>query len=984
MGKKKPTQRVTEYYTSIQYGICHGVVEKLVALRVNDKVIGKCSGINGPVVYIDQPELFGGVKKEGGLRGRMAWQDGSDDQLLDSYIASKKGRLPTDLPGYRGIATAYFTEWPTPSTAESIADESKLGSVLRGNSTAASFIRSAILSFFNALTRPAMKGFYWSANQPIVPPVHFRVTRIDRSWLPEIAAVPGDPDFEQQAICIAIDNSISMQIDNRIGIAKSATIELLRDLKKSAASATFDIRVVAWSASVQSIQRRNCTQADYDALIAFVNGLGTASGTDFTQAVSGLQSFYDGAQEKCRTFIFLTDGEPNNPATATSASNTLALTGANAYAFNLVLPNTTYTAMMDNTPADGVPVLTLSVASSYLKNLFRATSTTQIDMNPAHMIRECLVNTVWGLGLPESLLDESMFAEAAQTLFTEQFGLSMMWSRQSKVEEFISEILSHIQGTVYVNPMTGKICLKLIRNDYDASALEILTPSNSTVTSFKRRTPAEITNEINVTWTNPVSEKEEVISRQSLGSIVANNGEVVSDNRNYYGVRRAGLAAELCARDLAAATAPLSSAEVSANRQFSRMVPGDVVKLTDPENGANQIIMRIMKIDYGYVGSSDVKLTLTEDVFSYAKPRYIEPPSSGNPTQGQSPAPPDVAEVFTLNTYMNQSLSDGLDDLVDPETQVAFLIGTTQRDAFNVEVQQEAVTVTGDTEYQVVGEFDLIGLASLTEALVPEPVSELVLPVPENGAAPTPGSFAIIGPPGLPEALHEIALVSDFDRTTGLSTIRRGMMDTIPGDWPAGTPIRYLDQLTRFINPNMTVGGLTEEYRFHTRTSLGLLSDELAPVVSYAATQRLHAPTRPANVVVAGVAFGSLDGSALTDVEVTWANRNRLTEDAVLLGWDEPTVTPEVGQTVTVKLTDFETGITIAEYPGLSGTSYTFPAADRAYADVVVVSVVSERDGMESIQGHSVLIQFPDYLRTLEDSDDERGTETGDFRRTED
>ncbi len=114
MGKKKPTQRITRYYTSFQYAICHGVVDKLISIRVNDKIVGKCASLIGPVIYIDDEKLFGGDKKEGGLKGRLAWQAGTDDQLLDAYVASKKGKLPAQLPGYRGIATAFFTESPPP------------------------------------------------------------------------------------------------------------------------------------------------------------------------------------------------------------------------------------------------------------------------------------------------------------------------------------------------------------------------------------------------------------------------------------------------------------------------------------------------------------------------------------------------------------------------------------------------------------------------------------------------------------------------------------------------------------------------------------------------------------------------------------------------------------------------------------------------------------------------------------------------------
>jgi hypothetical protein len=52
----------------------------------------------------------------------------------------------------------------------------------------------------------------------------------------------------------------------------------------------------------------------------------------------------------------------------------------------------------------------------------------------------------------------------------------------------------------------------------------------------------------------------------------------------------------------------------------------------------------------------------------------------------------------------------------------------------------------------------------------------------------------------------------------------------------------------------------------------------------------------------------------------------------------------------------------------------------------VAVTVIAERDGLESIQGHVILVQFPDLVRVIEDGDDtdERGTETGESRRTED
>jgi len=973
VSRKKPKQRVTEYFTSIHYAVCHGPVEKLISIRVNDKVLGKCARLLGPVIYINAYDLFGGVKKEGGLVGRLAWQDGSEDQLLDPYVALKKGQPQTNLPGYRGIATAFFTETPM-GWSDYVDPPSLLKTVLSisgGSASPSGFFGAAYDAIVALFRRTRRRGFYWSANQPIIPPTHFRITRLDRTWRSDIAAIPGAVDVGEYAVCIAIDLSLSMAEGTRLDAAKSAAITLIKDLRDSENAATFDIRVVGWGGTATVLQYRNCTPDNYTALINFILSLSLRSATVFSKAVEGLQDFYDGAPKKCRLFVFLTDGEPNSPDDATAAGNTLAATGAEAYAFNIELANTVQTAKMDNTPSDGVPVFIREYGANYLGNLFRAASTQQIDMNPAHMIRECLTNSIWGLGLPDTALDMDMFEAAAETLFGERFGLSMIWTRQSGVQDFIGEILSHIQGTVYVNPMNGKICLKLIRNDYDVGTLDLLDPSNCKVTSFKRRTPAEVTNEIAVTWTNPNTEKEEVVTLQSLGSIVANNGEIVSDNRNYYGVRRADLAAELAGRDLAASTAPLSTAEVKANRAFSRKVPGDVVKLTDPENGAYELIMRIMKVDYGRPGDSEIQLTLTEDVFSYSKPRFILPPVSANTSAGKAPTPPTFAEIMTSNPYMNQTATNALDDLVDPEAQVAFFVASDNSDSFDVEVFQETSTSTGAVVFESIGEFNLVGRGPIVDLLPAEAESTIPLPATLAGELPEISGFALFGATGIPENRHEIALITGRDSLTGEWTLARGVMDTVPWEWPAGTPVRYFNVDTTLISPNADTYGSATDYRFQPRTSVGPLDAFDAPIITYTPTDRLYAPARPANVFVAGQDFGDVEAHLLTSVSVTWANRNRLTEGTVLLRWTEGTISPEAGQTTTVRLIDYYTGATIIDYPGLTGltgTSFSFDPVDRGTATRIRVAVLAVRDGFESIQGHEIELDF-NYGILLEDAD---------------
>jgi hypothetical protein len=83
------------------------------------------------------------------------------------------------------------------------------------------------------------------------------------------------------------------------------------------------------------------------------------------------------------------------------------------------------------------------------------------DANPAHIIRECLTDTVWGMGYPIANIDDTSFTEVADTLYSEGFGISLLWDRAIGLDEFIGTVLSHIDGSLYVDRQSGKFKLTL-------------------------------------------------------------------------------------------------------------------------------------------------------------------------------------------------------------------------------------------------------------------------------------------------------------------------------------------------------------------------------------------------------------------------------------------------------------------------------------------------------------------------------------------
>ncbi len=70
-GKDKCVTIGYSYYMGLHIGVCRGPVDELVAIEAGGKVAWTGSIKDNASTYIDAPNLFGGRKKEGGLRGPL-------------------------------------------------------------------------------------------------------------------------------------------------------------------------------------------------------------------------------------------------------------------------------------------------------------------------------------------------------------------------------------------------------------------------------------------------------------------------------------------------------------------------------------------------------------------------------------------------------------------------------------------------------------------------------------------------------------------------------------------------------------------------------------------------------------------------------------------------------------------------------------------------------------------------------------------------
>lgn len=522
------------------------------------------------------------------------------------------------------------------------------------------------------------------------------------------------------------------------------------------------------------------------------------------------------------------------------------------------------------------------------------------DANPMHIIRECLVNTDWGMGAATKFLDDAQMRQVADTLYTEGFGLSLMWAQQASIESFIAEILRHVNGTMCINPSTGKFHFKLIREDYVQATLPAFNRDQGTIRSSQRKGWDETVNEISVSWTNPESEEPEVVTVHDPANITI-QGAIVADSRDMYGIRNIGLATRVAMREIQAASKPLMQVDVDFDRSAFGLLPGDAIKLVDwKELNFSEIVMRVVTIDYGTPDSMVVRASLVEEVFGQPAVYTAQSPDRWQ-SSAEDPKPIVSWEVMTAPYFMVARLlgEARAQSLTYPAVYPVVMAAPEGSDT-NTYVQQAQRGNIAGTGPVWQNSYDRVpvGFATLVNILPIGVTGEVSLSGLKGRVYAEVGNYLFIGGQN-----GEICLITDT--SSGAIVVRRGCLDTSPRQWPAGTPVWITDDNRHGFDEELSAYGATQNYRLLPTTSKGQLQVSLAPVISGTMSDRPFRPYPPANVRVNGDLFPSAKQLPLA---FSWSERNRILETSVILPWDSGSVPAEPGTSYTLEVDAFVGG----------------------------------------------------------------------------
>lgn len=93
------------YYLGMQFAVCHGPVDALIGIRINEKPVGGSVTGTGYTI-VNNVNLFGGEEHgSGGMSGIVDWYEGDDTQTVNTYLDAK---ISGQVPAYRGVAHAVW------------------------------------------------------------------------------------------------------------------------------------------------------------------------------------------------------------------------------------------------------------------------------------------------------------------------------------------------------------------------------------------------------------------------------------------------------------------------------------------------------------------------------------------------------------------------------------------------------------------------------------------------------------------------------------------------------------------------------------------------------------------------------------------------------------------------------------------------------------------------------------------------------------
>ena len=563
-----------------------------------------------------------------------------------------------------------------------------------------------------------------------------------------------------------------------------------------------------------------------------------------------------------------------------------------------------------------------------------------LDANPAFFIYEMITHGLYGADLGYSSIDLDSFTSAAKTLFDEGLGISAVIDSSTTAGDVINDVKRVIQGALQTDPATGALKLRLIRNDYIIDELPLLDQSNiKNLSGFTRGSLDTAITEVKLKYTSIDDDFTErtVIAQNNALRIHKgdSDGQVVQMPM----ISTRDTAAKIVMREMASASVPLATCTAECNRGPALTEVGDVVRLSWPAEGVDNLVMRVTGVDLGAPQDGSVRLTLVQDVFGVFMSIYAD----------------GSERTWTKPTFQATDVTRF--DIID-----APVILTTNQTVGSVLVVAENPGVALDYQLQVRGGVD----SGYVDAGA-MPFTPLFSSTKAMGTGWTDANLVLSGPSAelssitqaeVRQGLGLMLIVSELGKewisyqttaagnstTVTLGLVNRGLFNTQPLSHRAGARVWAVSE--GFGVTDWQFGrSESVSIRMLPRTQTGVLDVDDAVVHSYSMVGSNVAPWTPGHVRVNGAEGGEISGVAT----VTWRRRDG-SVPAVVFQADDISQ----GSETTYKIIVRSGTSMVKTVEGIGSESWTFDDElalnGGVYFNTLIFQLVAQKSGFEDSQ----------------------------------
>lgn len=570
-----------------------------------------------------------------------------------------------------------------------------------------------------------------------------------------------------------------------------------------------------------------------------------------------------------------------------------------------------------------------------------------LDANPIEVLYDILKDDWGNLGFSTNQINFENWKLAAETIYGENNGISLAFAAGTEAKEAFKVVLRQINAVVFENQANnGLVEIKLLRNDFVIEDLPVLTPSEIVeIRNYQKKLWSETNNVVRVKYVSRIDRyAEDKIAQEKDAALQRFQGKDNPVELNMPGVKEAGLAQAIAARELSNLNVPLFSAELTLNRTVSGITPGGNFILEWPEYGIEQIVMRVRKIDLGTFESGKIIISAVQDEFAIDATVMSPPIPSEYVPDNYAPVDILTWKLFELPAWLDYNAQLGTRE---GYTRVAAFVDapssyTQGFDAF-VDEGTDDVEVLSLAPYSVRGKlansinrFDGFENALIASITVKEMTDTSQL---DPGGSPRlGGGMVLIGD----ELFAYESFTDNGDATFDLNNVHRAFIDT---GWHAHSTddlVYFFEGQENFFDTD-TLNGDDIDVYFIDRTASGRSTKAGATIVNFETVGRVERVIAPDYVTIEGSRepnqIFELDDVLTVDARAR--NRNDVTE---LWYENDAASTPQLG--TTYKL-EYE----VAGVPTLIADDVALPYDwnTTGIEGAVVLMVYAKRDGLYSI-----------------------------------